>query len=183
MSENCGTHPGQDCPVEKRVEEVRGEVEALDRRLSEFHQAVADTNGRFGARLGKLESHNEMQDERVRQIKETQTEIKREIAEAQKEQKNSFSELRAEHKESMEELKKSSKESMEELKRSNKEILDAVTPLKHQVESLNELKEDVDELKEKPGKTWEEIKSKALGWGVALILAIVAVALGLSRFL
>ena len=40
--------------------------------------------------------HNEMQDERVRQIKETQTEIKREIAEAQKEQKNSFSELRAE---------------------------------------------------------------------------------------
>ena len=172
MSENCGTHPGQDCPVEKRVEEVRGEVEALDRRLSEFHQAVADTNGRFGARLGKLESHNEMQDERVRQIKETQTEIKREIAEAQKEQKNSFSELRAEH-----------KESMEELKRSNKEILDAVTPLKHQVESLNELKEDVDELKEKPGKTWEEIKSKALGWGVALILAIVAAALGLSRFL
>ena len=133
--------------MEKRVEEVRGEVEALDRRLSEFHQAVADTNGRFGARLGKLESHNEMQDERVRQIKETQTEIKREIAEAQKEQKNSFSELRAEHKESMEELKKSSKESMEELKRSNKEILDAVTPLKHQVESLNELKEDVDELK------------------------------------
>ena len=172
MSENCGTHPGQDCPVEKRVEEVRGEVKALDRRLTEFHQAVTDTNSRFGARLGKLESHNEVQDERVRQIKETQTEIKREIAEAQKEQKNSFSELRAEHKESMEELKKSSKESMEELKRSNKEILDAVT-----------LKEDVDELKEKPGKTWEEIKSKALGWGVALILAIVAAALGLSRFL
>lgn len=170
--EKCGTYPGQDCPVEKRVEEVRGEVKALDRRLSEFHQAVTDTNGRFGARLGKLESHNEVQDEQVRQIKETQAEIKREIAEAQREQKNSFAELRAEHKESMEELKKS-----------NKEILDAVTPLKHKVESLEELAEDVEELKEKPGKTWEDIKSKALGWALALILAIVAAALGLSKFL
>ena len=50
----------------------------------------------------------------------------------------------------MEELKKSSKESMEELKRSNKEILDAVTPLKHQVESLNELKEEISSVKAKP---------------------------------
>ena len=170
--EKCGIHPGQDCPVEKRVEEVRGEMKALDRRLTEFHQAVTDTNGRFGARLGKLESHNEVQDEQVRQIKETQADIKRNISDAQREQKNSFAELRAEHKESMEELKKS-----------NKEILDAVTPLKHKVESLEELAEDVEELKEKPGKTWEDIKSKALGWALALILAIVAAALGLSKFL
>ena len=41
----------------------------------------------------------------------------------------------------------------------------------------------MEELKEKPGRTWEDIKSKAVGWGVALVLAIVAAALGLSRYL
>lgn len=99
-------------------------------------------------------------------------EIKHDIAEAQKEQKDSIYELRREH-----------KESMTELKATNKEILDAVTPLKHKVDALESMSGDVEELKSRPGKTWEEIKSKALGWGVALVLAIVAAALGLSKFL
>ena len=72
---------------------------------------------------------------------------------------------------------------MEELKKSNKEILDAVTPMKHKIESLEHLSVDVEELKGKDGKTWGNIKSQVLGWGILLILAIVAVALGLGQYL
>lgn len=176
MDDKCILDPQRDCLGLRRAEEVSGDVKALDRRLSEFQQAVAETNGRFGGRIGKLEAHNEVQDEQVRQIKETQSEIKREVEAARQEQKNSISELRQEH-----------RESMAELKRSNREILDAVTPMKHKVESLEEkqkgISSDVDELKGKPARTWEEIKSKALGWAVALVLAIVGAVLGLSKFL
>lgn len=163
--EKCMIDPSRDCPV-------AGDVKALGKRLDEFRQSVADTNSRFGGRIGKLEAHNEVQDEQVRQIKETQVEIKREIAEAQKEQKDSIAELRREH-----------KDSMAELKRSNKEILDAVTPMKHKVESLESLKEEVNAIKAKPGETWEHIKKQGLGWAVALLLALLAAALGLSKFL
>lgn len=170
--DRCLLDPQRDCYGMKRAEEVASDVKALDQKLSEFKQSVAETNTRFGGRIGKLEAHNDVQDEQVKQIKETQKEIKRDIETAQREQKNSISELRAEHKESMAELKKS-----------NAAILEAVTPLKHKVESLEHLKGDVDELKGKPGKTWENIKSTSLGWIVALILIILAVALGLGRFL
>ena len=119
-----------------------------------------------------MESLNRVQDERIQQIKESIDAIKMETAESRKEQKNSISELRLEHKESMEELKKS-----------NKEILDAVTPMKHKIESLEHLSVDVEELKGKDGKTWGNIKSQVLGWGILLILAIVAVALGLGQYL
>lgn len=174
--EKCIIDPSRDCIGIKRADEVASDVRALGRELTDFKQSVADTNGRFGGRIGKLEAHNEVQDEQVRQIKETQAEIKRGVEEARREQKDSIAELRREHKESMEELKKT-----------NKEILDAVSPMKHKVADLEatqkEISSDVDELKEKPGKTWEDIKSKALGWTVALILAILAAALGLSKFL
>lgn len=168
--EKCILDPQRDCIGIKRADEVAGDMRTLDIRLSGLQQSVSETNNRFGGRIGKLEAHNDVQDEQVRQIKETQAEIKREIAEAQQEQKNSISELRREHKESMEELKKS-----------NKEILDAVTPLKHKVESLEHLPEEVNKIKEKPGETWEHIKKQGLGWLVALGLAILAVALGLGN--
>lgn len=170
--EKCLLDPQRDCIGLKRADELFNDVRALDRKLSEFQQSVSDTNGRFGGRIGKLEAHNEVQDEQVRQIKEVQYEIKRDMEAARSEQKNSIAELRREH-----------KESMEELKRSNKEILDAVSPMKHKIEGLESLKDDVEELKEKPGKTWEDIKSKAVGWAVALILGVLAAALGLSKFL
>lgn len=172
MDDKCILKPERDCLGLKRADEVSGDVKALDRRLTEFQQAVTDTHSRFGGRIGKLEAHNEVQDEQVKQIKETQMEIKREITEAQKEQKDSIAELRREH-----------KESMAELTRSNKEILEAVTPLKHKVESLEHLSEEVEEIKAKPGETWEHIKKQSLGWAVALLLAIVAAALGLSKYL
>lgn len=170
--EKCLMDPQRDCLGLKRVDEVATDVKELDRRLSDFRNSVSETQNRFGGRIGKLESHNEVQDEQVRQIKETQAEIKQEIAAAQKEQKNSIAELRMEH-----------KESMAELRATNKEILAAVTPLTHKVEDLEGLTEDVEALKGKSGKTWDEIKSKALGWAVVLVLAIVAAALGLSKFL
>lgn len=170
--DKCMLDPQRDCLGLKRADEVAGDVRALDRRLSEFQQTASETNGRFGSRIGKLEAHNEVQDEQVKQIKETQAEIKKEVEEARREQKNSISELRREHKESMEELKKS-----------NQEILTAVTPMKHKVESLERLSEDVEKLKEKPGETWEHIKKQSLGWIVALLLGIVAVALGLGKYL
>lgn len=172
MDDKCTLDPRKDCMGLKRADEIAGDMRALDRRFCDFQQSVSDTNGRFGGRIGKLEAHNEVQDEQVRQIKEAQTEIKHEIASARSEWKDSISELRREQ-----------KESMEDLKRSNREILDAVSPMKHKIESLESLKDDVDEIKEKPGKTWEEIKSKALGWIIALVLAILAAALGLSKFL
>lgn len=172
MDDKCILDPKRDCLGIKRADEVAGDVKALDRRLTDFQSAVSETNSRFGGRIGKLEAHNDVQDEQVRQIKETQLEIKRDITESQREQKNSIAELRREH-----------KESMTELTRSNREILEAVTPLKHKVEGLERLSGEVEELKAKPGKTWEDIKSKALGWAVALLLAIVAAAMGLSQYL
>ena len=41
----------------------------------------------------------------------------------------------------------------------------------------------MDVIKSKPGQTWEDIKKDSLKWVIALIMAIVAVALGLERFL
>ena len=175
MDEKCLLDPQRDCIGLKRADEVAGDLKSLDRRLSDFQQAVSETNNRFGGRIGKLEAHNEVQDEQVRQIKETQMEIKKEIDAAQKEQKNSIAELRMEH-----------KESMAELRATNKEILAAVTPLTHKVQDMEtknkNLTEDVDALKSKPAKTWDETKSKALGWGVLLVLGMIAAVLGLSKF-
>lgn len=168
----CSFDPEHDCAGIKRANEVAGDVRSLEQRLTEFQHSVGDTTARFGGRIGKLEAHNEVQDEQVKQIKEVQAEIRKEVEEARKEQKDSISELRLEH-----------KESMNELKRSNKEILDAVTPMRHKVEDIDRLTEDMEKLKAKPGETWENIKGKVIGWAVALVLAIVAAALGLSKFL
>lgn len=165
MPDKCVIDPERDCLGIKRAEEV-------DRRLTEFQNSVAETNMRFGTRIGEMEGLNRVQDERIQQIKESIETIRTETAEARKEQKDSISELRREHKESMEVLQKS-----------NKEILDAVTPLTHKVEDLESMKKDVDEIKSKPGKTWEGIKGDALRWAVLLVLGIIAVALGLDKFL
>lgn len=170
--EKCILDPERDCLGLGKAKEVAGDVKELDRRLTEFQQAVSSTNGRFGARIGKLEANDEVRVEQLKNLREKLADIAKDMADSQQEQKSSISELRREHKESMEELKKG-----------NKEILDIVTPLKHKVEEIDKLSEDVDELKEKPGETWEHIKKQGLGWIVALILAILAVALGLGKYL
>lgn len=172
MEEKCVLDPARDCAGSKRADEVAGDVKALDRKLSEFQQSVSDTNNRFGARIGKLEAREAVRDEQFKHIQEKMNDIAHDVNELQREQKGSIAELRREHKESMEELKKG-----------NKDILDIVAPLRQKADNVDKLERDVEELKGKSGRTWEEIKSKALGWGVALVLAIIAAALGLSRFL
>lgn len=172
MDEKCILDPERDCLGLRRAEEVAGDVKALDRKIDEFKNNVSETHSRFGARIGKLEAREEVRAEQYRHVKEKLDDITKEMEGFQKDHRDSISELRKEQKESMEELRKG-----------NREILDAVTPLKHKVESLEHLEEDVEELKEKPGKTWEHIKTQALGWIVALILAIIAVAIGLGKYI
>lgn len=171
MPEGCGSNQ-KECIGIKRAEEVSADVRALEKSLSEFQRTVTDTNARFGGRIGKLEAHNDVQDEQLRQIREVQAEIKRDIAEARSEQKNSIAELRAEQ-----------KESMNDLRRGNREILDALSPMQQRVTALEHMAEDVEKLKRKPGETWEHIKKQGIGWIVVLMLAIVAVALGLGRYI
>ena len=172
MEEKCVLDPARDCAGSKRADEVAGDVKALDRKLSEFQQSVSDTNNRFGARIGKLEAREAVRDEQFKHIQEKMNDIAHDVNELQREQKGSIAELRREHKESMEELKKG-----------NKDILDTIAPLRHKAEEIDKLEQDVEELKEKPGQTWEHIKKQGLGWLVALLLAIVAVALGLGKYL
>lgn len=172
MPENCILDPSRECIGLKRADEVAGDVKALSKELDVIRQSVAGTNERFGARLQKAETGIELQEERFRQMKDKLAEVNKDMSEFRQEQKDSISELR-----------KESKESNGELKKTCKEILDAVTPLTHKVETLERLSDDVEELKEKPGKTWESIKDKGLGWAVAILLALLAAALGLSKYL
>ncbi len=172
MDEKCVFDPERDCAGMRKANEVSGDVKALDRRLGEFQQAVSDTNSRFGTRIGKLESRDEVREEQNKNIREKLEGITREVTVFQREQKESIADLRKEHKESMAELRKG-----------NKEIIDIVTPLRHKIGAVDQLTEDVEELKEKPGETWEHIKRQGLGWVVALMLAVLAVALGLGNYL
>lgn len=172
MDEKCVFNPEHDCIGAHKADEVSKDLKALDRRLDEFRQAASDTNSRFGVRIGKLESRDEVREEQYKNIREKLEGITRDVTVFQREQKESIVDLRKEHKESMEELRKG-----------NKEILDIITPLRHKADEIDHLSEDVEELKEKPGETWEHIKRQGLGWLVALVLAIVAVALGLGNYL
>lgn len=171
MPDKCVMDPDRDCQGLRRAEEIAGGVKALDRKLEELKESVSGNQQRFGTRIGALEANGKVRDEQYKHMHEKLADITRDMADFQRENKNSISELRKEHKESMEELRKG-----------NKEILDAVTPLKHKVDGLVHLEEDVEQLKEKPAKTWEHIKAQGLGWIVALGLVILAVALGLGKY-
>lgn len=170
MNEKCILDPERDCMGLRRAEEVAGDVKALDRKLDELREGVSGTNNRFGMRIGALEANEKVRDEQYKHVHEKLVDITRDMADFQRENKDSIAELRKEHKESMEELRKG-----------NKEILDAVVPLKHKVDSLAHLEEDVEELKEKPVKTWESIKTQVLVWAVAAVMALIAAAVGISQ--
>lgn len=172
MNEKCLLDPNIECQGLRRAEEVAGDLKVITEKIDTFWREVKDTNNRFGGRIGKLEACEEVRVEQYKHLQEKIGDITDGMRTFQKENKDSITELRKEHKESMEELRKG-----------NKEILDAVTPLKHKVENLEHLSEDVEELKEKPGKTWENIKTQALGWAVAVVLALIAAALGISKLI
>jgi len=170
--DKCILDPERDCLGLHRANEVAGDVRALNQRLDDLRDVTSKSSMAQGARIGELEAHNLVQDEQYSHVREKLADIARDVVDFQRESKGSIQELRKEHKESMEELRKG-----------NREILDAVTPLKHKVESLAHLEEDVEELKEKPGKTWENIKTQAIGWIVAAVLALVAGAMGIIQFI
>lgn len=173
FDEKCIIDPNRDCLGKNRADEVAGDVKDLDRRLTEFQKNVTETNGRFGARIGKLEARDEVREEQYKNLREKLNDISRDVSENQLEQKNSIAELRKEHKESMEELRKG-----------NKEILDVVTPLKHKVEATDRLAEKVEAIEDRispmtykigevdkisgtvnqmqarPGEKWESMKDK-----------------------
>lgn len=171
MADKCILDPERECLGFQKAKDVEADLKALTGRLNEFQQAVTETNGRFGGRIGKLEAQEEVREEQFKNLKERLESIAKDMSEFQREQKGSIAELRKEHKESMEELKKG-----------NKDILETIAPLKHKAEEIDRLAEDVEELKGKSGKTWEDIKSKAIGWVVLLVLGIIAATLGLSNF-
>lgn len=172
MQEKCAIDPERGCIGLQRADEIASDIKTLSQRVDDFKQSVSETHTRFGSRIGELEAHDKVMNEKHNYINEKLENITRDMSDFKRENKDSISELRKEHKESMAELKKG-----------NQEILDAITPMKHDVEDLKRLEADVDNLKSKPAKTWESIKSQALGWIVALVLVIVAVALGLGKYL
>lgn len=168
-----------DNDVQQELREIKGDVKALDKSLDDFKKSVSETNGRFGSRIQKLETRDEVRDEQYRNTREKLDDITKDMLDFQRDQKGSIAELRREQ-----------KEAMEDLKRGNKEILEIVTPLKHKTEEIHGLKKDIEKLEGevdvingKSGETWENIKKQGLGWAIGIILAIVAAALGLSKFL
>lgn len=169
MQEKCILDPERDCLGLRRAEELAGDLKALDTKLNGFQQNITDTNSRFGARIGKLEAREEVREEQYKHVREKLDNITRDMSDFQKENKDSVSELRKEHKESMEELRKG-----------NKDILDAVTPLKHKVEQLEQLSDDVEELKEKPAKRWDGIIEKIIGIVVAAVVGFILAKVGLQ---
>lgn len=172
MPDKCILDPERDCLGLRRANEVAGDVRALNQRLDDLRDVTSKSSMAQGARIGELEAHNLVQDEQYMHVREKLADISREMVDFQRESKGSISELRKEHRESMEELRKG-----------NREILDAVTPLKHKVEALKELEQEVNKLKEKPAKTWESIKSQVLLFAVGIVLVIVAIALGLGGYI
>lgn len=134
--------------------EVRQLVKQIERDLHDLSSRNAKTHERFGERIGDLEAHNKVQDVEVRNLGKSIDTMSGEL---------------------------------KEIKVEAKEISKQLPVIASQVNAIHESHKaaiaDVDELKGRPGKTWEEIKSKAIGWAVALVLAIIAAALGLSKFL
>lgn len=126
----------------------------MESDLAELRRQNSRTHERFGERIGELEKHNEVQDVRFNTIIDKLADMT---------------------------------STMRDLKDESKEVSRQLPALSQKLEALQEshrsIDGDVDELKGKPGKTWEEIKSQAIGWGVALLLALLAAALGLSKFL
>lgn len=176
MPDKCVVDSERDCLGRQRADEVSGEAKAkakaLEERLEDLRRSTASTNQRFGERIGELEAANKVRDVEIGHLNRRLDEIDKDMTDHHQEQKDSIAELRREHKESMEELKKG-----------NKDILDIIAPLRQKADNVEKLEKDVEQLKGKPAETWEHIKKQGLGWIVALALALLAAALGLSKYL
>ncbi len=71
-------------------------------------------------------------------------------------------------------------ENLSELRADNKEAISQIPPLVRRVDSLEQLSEDVNELKEKPAKRWESVVEKAIGILVAAVVGFMLAKIGLT---
>lgn len=71
-------------------------------------------------------------------------------------------------------------ENLSELRVDNKEAISQIPPLVRRVDSLEQLSEDVNELKEKPAKRWESVVEKAIGILVAAVVGFMLAKIGLT---
>lgn len=69
---------------------------------------------------------------------------------------------------------------LNELKADSKEVVSQLPPLTHRVEILEKMSEDVDELKEKPVKQWENVTGQIIGLIVAALVGFVLSRIGLG---
>lgn len=126
----------------------------LEEDLTELRRQNSKTHERFGDRIGELEKKEAVQEERFKNISDKL--------------------------DGMNDI-------LGELKGDSRELTKALPGLLHRVESLEKDGDDtekaVNKLKGKPGETWEYLKKQGMGWILLLLLAIVAVALGLGKYL
>lgn len=134
--------------------DVRHRVIQVEHELSDLRRQNAGTHERFGERIGELEAHNKVQDVEVKNLQKSIDAISGDL---------------------------------KDVKAEAKEISKQIPVIATQVSAIHEnskaMDSDMDELKSKPGETWEHIKKQGLGWLVALLLAILAAALGLGKYL
>lgn len=75
-------------------------------------------------------------------------------------------------------------ENLVELKDGNKELVSTLSPLKHRVDDLEKkydgIAADVKMIKEKPGKRFDGILDKIIGFFIAAVLTIIAAKIGLQ---
>ena len=169
MTEKCIADPNRDCVGAERANDVLKTLLSFEAEVKSETKSLKESSERQGKRIGELEAKEQVKKVEFEHFRQEISEMQTDIKDFQKESKNSINELRAEHKESMAELKKG-----------NKEILDAVTPLKHKVESLEHLEEDVEEIKEKPGRKWENVTEKIIGLVIAAVVGFILAKIGLG---
>ncbi len=79
------------------------------------------------------------------------------------------------------------RDTLGDLKKDSRELTRTLPELVLRVKALEKdgdaTEQEVDKLRGKPGETWEHLKKQGLGWILALLLAIVAVAMGLGKYL
>lgn len=68
---------------------------------------------------------------------------------------------------------------LNELKADNKEVVSKLPPLTQRVEVLERMSDDVDELKEKPAKRWDEMAGQIISLVVAALIGFVLSKIGL----
>lgn len=69
---------------------------------------------------------------------------------------------------------------LSELKTDSKAIVSQLSPLTHKMEEMEELSKDVEEMKSRPAKRWENIVEAIIGLVVAAVVGYMLAAVGLG---